>query len=540
MQHADLALVLTESHDPLVRELGASLVVPTAERKRGASPGTVGLRFREQLRSLVAGLDTTQLHFVRCVKPNGKQRPGDFDRGAVLRQLRCCGVLETVRLARAGFPVRHPYAEFFELYAPLASLLKGRAGEADAEAHAHADADASEDLRTACVAILRAYDVPPADYRLGQTRLFCRAGVLSRLEDQAARVRRAALVIQRQYRMSRQRRRYLRLRAAAVLFQAFWRGVLARRRVAELLREREAAAACIQQAWRVSVARALLKKRALEEEKEIAARRLLEEEEEQKQAARQEAHNTNAQTAPGYECIRDSAGCLSTGGSVSATEAASHLIVDGGDVAVSRTVSRDVAGQGRLLEEALTARHEAESEVALLRSELAALRRQLARVESADVGTASGSVGPAWTPHSSRYSGPGVGRTPEIQTPDDISYRSASTEEGGSPFSAARSPSHAFQGGATAGAVAALAGEFGRKTALLDDDASFIGEVHAGVSDAPGMDAEAELAALHRRFSKWKASYKQRLVALDKAFKSSKKAGRKTFLGFGGAGAART
>lgn len=51
----------------------------------------VGTRFMGQLRELIADLDATGLHFVRCIKPNAQLQPGAFDSSMTLHQLRCVG-----------------------------------------------------------------------------------------------------------------------------------------------------------------------------------------------------------------------------------------------------------------------------------------------------------------------------------------------------------------------------------------------------------------------------------------------------------------
>ena len=61
----------------------------------------------------------TELHFVRCVKPNSAQVPSTFDASLVLHQLRCCGVLEVTRIARAGYPTRYLHHEFADRYGIL-------------------------------------------------------------------------------------------------------------------------------------------------------------------------------------------------------------------------------------------------------------------------------------------------------------------------------------------------------------------------------------------------------------------------------------
>jgi len=46
---------------------------------------------------------------VRCIKPNNEQAAESFDAALVLHQLRCCGVTEIARIARAGYPTRYDH-----------------------------------------------------------------------------------------------------------------------------------------------------------------------------------------------------------------------------------------------------------------------------------------------------------------------------------------------------------------------------------------------------------------------------------------------
>uniref|UniRef100_K3WAW2 Myosin motor domain-containing protein n=1 Tax=Globisporangium ultimum (strain ATCC 200006 / CBS 805.95 / DAOM BR144) TaxID=431595 RepID=K3WAW2_GLOUD len=87
-----------------------------ASKQRGAS---VGLQFKEQLTALLETLHTTSPHYVRCLKPNDTHIAGKYDRERVLNQLRCNGVMEAVRVARAGFPIRIPHDEFVGRYFSL-------------------------------------------------------------------------------------------------------------------------------------------------------------------------------------------------------------------------------------------------------------------------------------------------------------------------------------------------------------------------------------------------------------------------------------
>jgi hypothetical protein len=61
----------------------------------------------------------TELHFVRCIKPNNDQAQEDYDAALVLHQLRCCGITEVARIARAGYPTRYAHAQFAQRYSAL-------------------------------------------------------------------------------------------------------------------------------------------------------------------------------------------------------------------------------------------------------------------------------------------------------------------------------------------------------------------------------------------------------------------------------------
>ncbi|KAK8624669.1 hypothetical protein V6N13_089558 [Hibiscus sabdariffa] len=65
-----------------------------------------------QLFQLMQRLESTTPHFIRCIKPNNFQSPGSYEQGLVLQQLKCCGVLEVVRISRSGFPTRMSHQKF--------------------------------------------------------------------------------------------------------------------------------------------------------------------------------------------------------------------------------------------------------------------------------------------------------------------------------------------------------------------------------------------------------------------------------------------
>lgn len=129
---------------------------------------TVAQRHKEQLSSLMAQLHSTHPHFVRCILPNHKKRPKQFNNLLVLDQLRCNGVLEGIRIARTGFPNRLPFAEFRARYEVLCKdMPKG-----------YLEGQAAASI------MLERLKMDKALYRVGLTKVFFRAGVLAELEEQ--------------------------------------------------------------------------------------------------------------------------------------------------------------------------------------------------------------------------------------------------------------------------------------------------------------------------------------------------------------------
>ena len=59
---------------------------------------------------------TKSPHYVRCIKPNSQKSPGNFDPVLCLHQVRYLGLLENVRVRRAGFAYRQTYETWLDRY----------------------------------------------------------------------------------------------------------------------------------------------------------------------------------------------------------------------------------------------------------------------------------------------------------------------------------------------------------------------------------------------------------------------------------------
>jgi len=91
-----------------------------ASKRRGpAKQKTVGMQFKQQLLGLIANVEKTDPHYIRCLKPNDAAKPNLLTRKRLTEQLRYGGVLEAVRVARAGYPVRLVHEAFFQRFRML-------------------------------------------------------------------------------------------------------------------------------------------------------------------------------------------------------------------------------------------------------------------------------------------------------------------------------------------------------------------------------------------------------------------------------------
>jgi myosin-5 len=91
------------------------------ESRSALTSPTICTQFKAQLSSLMAKIQSTKPHYIRCLKPNDQNKPDLLNRVRTTEQLRYGGVLEAVRVARSGFPVRLSHEEFYGRYRPLAN-----------------------------------------------------------------------------------------------------------------------------------------------------------------------------------------------------------------------------------------------------------------------------------------------------------------------------------------------------------------------------------------------------------------------------------
>ncbi|KAH9506277.1 Myosin-9 [Dermatophagoides farinae] len=193
--------LLQQSSDPFVIQIwkdaeivGIGVATLSGDTQFGARTRkgmfrTVSQLYKDQLAKLMTTLRNTNPNFVRCIIPNHEKKAGKIDAPLVLDQLRCNGASESVDKAfRTGSSSRNSNND-----TNCSRRTPFRKGFMDG--------------KLACEKMIVALDLDPNLYRIGQSKIFFRAGVLAQLEEE----------------------RDMKISDLVVNFQAWCRGLIARR-----------------------------------------------------------------------------------------------------------------------------------------------------------------------------------------------------------------------------------------------------------------------------------------------------------------------
>jgi myosin heavy subunit len=182
--------ILMRSQVPVI----PGIVPPLEDASRPQAKTTVSNYFSRQLQDLMAVINSTNPHWIRCIKPHPAKKPKHFSNLNVIQQLRSAGVLATVKIRQGGYPIRFKKPLFLQRYRILI-----------------AKEDGSDDT-SICRAIFERLGIEAATGQLGRTKVFLRQRAfleLNHAKDSATHV--LALVFQRMCRGARERERLFRM-----------------------------------------------------------------------------------------------------------------------------------------------------------------------------------------------------------------------------------------------------------------------------------------------------------------------------------------
>ncbi|KFM09531.1 Unconventional myosin-Ia, partial [Aptenodytes forsteri] len=186
-------------------------------------PPTAGFQFKASVATLMKNLYSKNPNYIRCIKPNETKTAMLFTPELVLAQIRYLGLMENVRVRRAGYAFRQLYGLFLERYKMLSPRTWPRWAGSD---------------REGAKVLLAELAFPPEELAFGHTKIFIRSPhTLFDLERRRQeRVAQLATLIQKMFRGWRCRTQYQLMRKSQIIISAWFRGHMQKNKYKQMKR----------------------------------------------------------------------------------------------------------------------------------------------------------------------------------------------------------------------------------------------------------------------------------------------------------------
>nr|XP_055072168.1 unconventional myosin-Ib isoform X4 [Misgurnus anguillicaudatus] len=234
-------------------------------------PPTAGFQFKASVGTLMKNLLTKNPNYIRCIKPNDKKAAHIFTDSLVCHQVRYLGLMENVRVRRAGYAFRQAYEPCLERYKMLCK-----------QTWPHWRGQARDGVEV----LLTDLQVPVEEFAYGRSKIFIRnPRTLFFLEEKRRQcledlatliqkifrgwksrrqfllLKKSQVVVAAWYRRYAQQKKYQKIRCSALVVQSFIRGWKARKILRELKYKKrcEEAVTTISAYWHGTQARRELK-----------------------------------------------------------------------------------------------------------------------------------------------------------------------------------------------------------------------------------------------------------------------------------------
>uniref|UniRef100_H9H1K9 Myosin IB n=1 Tax=Meleagris gallopavo TaxID=9103 RepID=H9H1K9_MELGA len=173
-------------------------------------PPTAGSQFKASVATLMKNLQTKNPNYIRCIKPNDKKAAHIFNDALVCHQIRYLGLLENVRVRRAGYAFRQAYEPCLERYKMLCK-----------QTWPHWRGPA----RTGVEVLFNELEIPEEEFSFGRSKIFIRnPRTLFKLEDlRKQRLEDLATLIEKIYRGWKCRTRFLLMKKSQIVIAAWFR-----------------------------------------------------------------------------------------------------------------------------------------------------------------------------------------------------------------------------------------------------------------------------------------------------------------------------
>ena len=179
---------------------------------------TTSSHFIKQMKDLLKNIKETRPYYIRCIKPNDKNIQNNFVKIRVSEQLKYGGVLEAIRVSRAGYPIRFLHKNFYERYYML-----------DMNRKTYLDF---------IKIIVEKMDIETENFQIGLTKIFLKRKSYNKLEKRKEKILNSnSCIIQKNVRVFIQKKKYKETLCKIKVCQCIIRGKLAIFKYRKLLRE---------------------------------------------------------------------------------------------------------------------------------------------------------------------------------------------------------------------------------------------------------------------------------------------------------------
>ncbi|KAM4731776.1 unconventional myosin-Ib isoform 4-T4 [Anableps anableps] len=239
--YRDLSQAMYKANHSLMKQLFPEGNPTKVNLKR---PPTAGFQFKASVGTLMSNLQTKNPNYIRCIKPNDKKASHIFTESLVRHQARYLGLMENVRVRRAGYAFRQAYEPCLERYKMLCKNTwphwKGPA-------------------RQGVEVLMTDLQVPAEEFSYGRSKIFIRnPRTLFFLEEKRKQcledlatliqkiyrgwkcrshfllLKKSQIVVASWYRRYAQQQKYQKIKHATTVVQSYTRGWQARKLLREL------------------------------------------------------------------------------------------------------------------------------------------------------------------------------------------------------------------------------------------------------------------------------------------------------------------
>ncbi|XP_063743487.1 unconventional myosin-Ib isoform X3 [Eleginops maclovinus] len=267
--YRDLSQAMYKANHSLMKQLFPEGNPAKVNLKR---PPTAGFQFKASVGTLMRNLQTKNPNYIRCIKPNDKKASHIFTDSLVCHQVRYLGLMENVRVRRAGYAFRQAYEPCLERYKMLCKRT-----------WPHWRGPAREGVEV----LMADLQVPTEEFSYGRSKIFIRnPRTLFSLEERRRQclqdlatliqkiyrgwkcrshfllLKKSQIVVAAWYRRYAQQKKYKKIKSATTVVQSYTRGWQARKLLRELKYQKrcEEAVTTISAYWHGTQARRELRR----------------------------------------------------------------------------------------------------------------------------------------------------------------------------------------------------------------------------------------------------------------------------------------